>query len=72
MKYLIILLLILCGCTTSYKHMSNPSVRNDGYELICGGVEVGEQWQASVDLCSNTAAYGGEFVIVELQYNWKK
>jgi hypothetical protein len=52
--------------------MSNPSVRNDGYELICGGVEVGKQWQASVDLCSNTAAYGGEFVLVELQYNWKK
>ena len=68
----ILILLLLSGCTTSYKHLSDPRIENDGYDLICGGVEVGERFTAAVDICQNVASNGGEFMFVELQYNWSK
>ena len=68
----ILVLLLLCGCTTSYKHLSDPRIQNDGYDLICGGVEVGERLTAAVDLCSNVAPNRGEYLFAELQYNWSK
>ena len=68
MKY-ILLALLMSGCTTSYQHMSDPTVANDGYDLLCGGVELGNKLTASVDLCKNVR--GGNYIHAELKYRFK-
>ena len=65
---LAILLAGLFGCTASYKHLSDPRISNDGYDLVCGGVELGDNLTASVDVCHNIR--GGELIHAELQYKW--
>lgn len=72
MKILILILLAtsMAGCTTSYHHISDPRIANDGYDLLCGGFkkEVGN-WQASGELCQNVAPYGGQFIHTSITYN---
>lgn len=69
-KILALILLTLPACTTSYKHLSSPSVDNDGYDLICAGVEYDERLRVSGNYCHNVAAYGGEFVLIDITYRW--
>ncbi len=71
MKYLL-LLIALSGCTTSYKHLSNTAVSDDGYDLICGGVEYDRQLRVSGNICHNIAAYKGEYVLIDVTYRWMK
>ena len=35
------ILILLSGCTpyVGYTHLSQPNVNDDGYDLMCGGVE---------------------------------
>ena len=63
--------LALSGCVTSYRHISDPRIANDGYDLVCGGVEtdVGRV-RLSGDLCKNVAPRGGERIHVAVQYRW--
>ena len=65
-----IMLLMLCGCTTSIKHISDPRIIADGYNFICQGFEVGEKLEVSIDACYNLSPNKGEFIVAELQYNW--
>lgn len=62
----------MTGCVTSYQHLSDPRIANDGYDLLCGGVEtqaLGLDLRG--DLCQNVAPNGGEFVRVSVEYRWK-
>ena len=68
MKTLMLFTILLSGCTASYKHLSDPRVANDGYDLVCGGVELGKNITASIDLCKNI--HGGEFIHAELKYSF--
>ena len=61
---------LLAGCTTSYKHLSDPRVDGDGYDLMCGGFEKGQQIVIAVDVCRNVAANKGEFLFVDIKYRW--
>ena len=67
---ILLLVFLLSGCTASYKHLSDPRIANDGYDLICGGVELGNHLTASIDACKNIAPYGGEMLLIELQYSF--
>lgn len=51
----ILLPLVLTGCVpyVEYEHLSQPGVRDDGYDLLCAGVEVGEGFTASGSVCHN-------------------
>jgi len=54
MRYLI--LLFLGGCTPflGYEHLSQPNVEDDGYDLVCGGVEVEKgMFRGDVAICEN-------------------
>lgn len=64
--------ILLAGCTTSYKHLSDPRIGGDGYDLLCGGIEKGQQLMVSVDVCRNVASNKGEFVFVDVKYRWTK
>jgi len=64
--------LALTGCTTSYKHFSNPRVSGDGYDLICGGVEKGDRLTVAVDACYNVNPGHGEFIFIEVKKRWSK
>ena len=74
MAALVALTLAGCGAhtTSSYRHLSDPRIANDGYDLICQGLEVREdRLEASVDICGNIAPAGGEFLLTEITYHWK-
>ena len=52
----LLLLLLLSGCTPfiGYEHLSQPNVSNDGYDLICGGVELQKgRYRADAAICEN-------------------
>lgn len=54
----LLLLLLLSGCTPfiGYEHLSQPNVSNDGYDLICGGVELQKgRYRADAAICENLA-----------------
>lgn len=70
--YIVIALLILTGCTTSYKHMSNPGQSDDGYDLVCQGFEVGKRIEIEGNFCHNVASYGGNYVLGGVTYHWSK
>ena len=55
MKYLILLLLTGCTPYIGYTHLSLPNVRDDGYDLVCGGVET-EKGRLRLDVaaCEDT------------------
>lgn len=61
----------LLGCVASYQHLSDPRVANDGYDLLCGGLE--KEFGALTlrgDLCSNVAPNGGEFLHTAVEYRF--
>ena len=63
-------MLALSGCTpyVGYTHLSQPSVANDGYDLICAGGER-EKGMLRTDLavCENVASSGGTFVKADVK-----
>ena len=71
-QILLLIILFLPACTTSYKHMSSPSVKNDGYDLVCAGLEVDKQLRVSGNVCHNMASSGGEFLLIDGNYRWNK
>jgi hypothetical protein len=71
MRYVVLVLVLLSGCTTSYRHLSDPRVSNDGYDLVCGGVEHGQKLMVSADVCHNLAPNKGEFIFIEAKYRWR-
>lgn len=74
MKTMTILILagLISGCVTSVKHLSDPRVDRDGYNLVCGGFEKGQQLQVSMDICQNVSPNKGEFILAEVKYRWTK
>jgi len=70
MATLMILCMALSGCVTSYHHLSDPTVGNDGYDLVCGGWKIGNQLTAKASACHNFAPYGGQFLLIDVEYNW--
>ena len=55
------ILFLLSGCTPyiGYTHLSLPNIADDGYDLVCAGVET-NKGRVSVDLaaCENTHSWG--------------
>jgi len=71
MRYLV--LILLAGCTTSIRHLSNPTTRDDGYNLICAGVEQDDYViTVALDVCHNVSPNHGEYVFAEVKYHWRK
>lgn len=66
-------LCVLAGCVTSYQHISNPRVGDDGVDLFCGGIkqEVAA-FELRGDLCKNVSPYGGEFARFAIEYHWDR
>lgn len=64
------LILLLAGCTpfVEYEHLSDPRIKDDGYDLICGGGETGDQLTASVGICHNISPNKGEYVKINIRY----
>ena len=64
----ILLFLLLGGCApyVGYTHLSQPNVRDDGYDLVCGGVEIEKgRFRGDVAACENMASNGGTFAKVD-------
>ena len=64
----LLLLLLLSGCTpfVGYEHLSQPNVSNDGYDLICGGVELQKgRYRADAAICENLAGASGTYAKLE-------
>ena len=60
------LLLLLTGCqispTVSYQHLSQPNVRDDGYDLLCAGAITDKGGlEATAELCENAHNSGTYF-----------
>lgn len=71
MKLLLTAMLMLSGCVTSYQHLSDPRVSNDGYDLLCGGIEKDvSSLRLRADICHNAAPNGGEFLHTSIEYRW--
>ena len=52
----LLILLLLSGCTPfiGYEHLSQPNIDDDGYDLICGGVELQKgRYRGDVAVCEN-------------------
>ena len=65
MKYLILLLLSGCTPFIGYEHLSQPNVADDGYDLVCGGVELQKgRFRGDVALCENLN-YRGTYAKIE-------
>ena len=66
----ILVLLALTGCTpyVGYTHLSQPNVANDGYDLMCGGVEW-EKRHVRIDgaVCENLAPNHGQYAKVDVR-----
>ncbi len=71
---LLFMAVFIAGCApyVGYTHLSDPRVTNDGYDLVCIGLK-GEYLliESTFGFCENTAAYGGEFVKLDLEYVWR-
>jgi hypothetical protein len=62
-------LLLLSGCVVSYQHMSDPRISNDGYDLVCAGLEQDvSQLRLRGDLCANMAPNHGEYVKAAIEW----
>jgi hypothetical protein len=67
------LLLLLSGCTTSVRHLSDPSVAEDGFNLVCAGIEQDDYvFTMALDVCHNVSGIRGEYVFAEVKYHWRK
>ena len=63
----LLILLLLSGCTpfVGYTHLSQPDVSNDGYDLICGGVELQKgRFRGDAAICENLN-YPGTYAKIE-------
>lgn len=70
---LIILSLTLIGCVTSFKHQSDPSVSQDGYNLLCGGFEHRiQRVSGEISGCKNIVGNRGEHFVFEVAYHWSE
>jgi hypothetical protein len=61
---------LLSGCSpyVGYTHLSDPSVSNDGYDLVCAG---GKLKYVSVAGCRNLAPNEGNFIKIDAEYVWE-
>lgn len=68
MQKLTLAVALLCsGCVASYQHQSSPALQDDGYDLLCAGVEQDAvMLRARADLCRNI--HGGNYVRFTLEY----
>ena len=72
----ILALLALCtGCasnvTTSYHHFSSPQLQDDGYDLVCAGLE--QEYKGltfSGNACHNVSPNKGEYFLGSVTYRW--
>jgi len=64
-------ILLFSGCTTSYHHLSDPAVSDDGYNLICAGLEVNNQLRVAGKYCHNVSPAKGEFIMLDVVWKWK-
>ena len=59
MRFLLPLLLSGCAPYVGYTHMSLPNIADDGYDLVCAGVEMEKgRYRADVAACENTHTWG--------------
>jgi hypothetical protein len=70
MRILIVAALLtqsLTGCTpfAEYEHLSDPRIKGDGYDLICGGIQGGDRLSVSAGICKNL--HGGEMIKVNVR-----
>jgi len=70
---ILILLTVLAGCApyVGYSHLSDPNIRDDGYDLICGGVKYREHAnpvEATIAGCANVR--GGQMFRIDVDYVW--
>ena len=74
MEFTIIALLPLlsaCAPFVGYSHLSDPSVIDDGYDLVCGGVKVEKGVEISAAWCENlNNDWSG--VKIDVDYVWRK
>ena len=69
----IIILILLTGCVASYQHQSDPRINNDGYNLICGGIERDiDSIRIRGDVCHNLARNRGEVIRVAVEYRFNR
>lgn len=57
-----------CAPFVEYEHLSDPRIKNDGYDLICAGGEHESRLSVSASLCHNLAPNRGEFVKINVKY----
>lgn len=58
----------LMGCApyVGYTHLSQPNVANDGYDFVCGGVELTKgRVQLDGAVCENMAASRGTYARID-------
>jgi len=70
MRYIILLLITGCASTTPYletKHMSVPTIANDGYDLGCGGIKYYGRINMKAGACQNIR--GGTLIEVGFEYD---
>lgn len=68
---LIFIGLQLTGCSpyAEYRHISDPRISGDGYDLLCGGAQHATQgFEIHGGLCRNV--HGGEYVQAGVKYVW--
>jgi len=64
----LLILLLLSGCTpfVGYTHLSQPDVDDDGFDLICGGVELQKgRFRGDLAICENLARKRGTYAKIE-------
>lgn len=64
---ILIVAALLTGCTpfAEYEHLSDPRIKGDGYDLICGGIQGGDRLSISTGVCKNI--HGGEYVKINVR-----
>jgi hypothetical protein len=69
---MLLLLPFVGGCglqpVLSYQHQSDPRISNDGYDLACAGLEVGDRWRIRGDICENFAPADTTPVRISVEY----
>lgn len=65
---LLLLSCLLSGCApyVGYTHLSDPRIKDDGYDLICVGGETKEKLSIDTAVCKDVR--GGEMVKVDVRY----
>ncbi len=66
-------MLLLSGCESltpiiSAKHISDPSIDNDGYDLVCAGAKTKKRLSLKGSWCKNIR--GGDLIDIEIEYEF--